>query len=135
MAPANTHAEILLVEDEAMLRTAIQRILRAQGYSVAALGDGTALEEYLASGASPRLLLLDLCVPRLDLATVRRAQRPGGPLASTTLLVMSGLDEAPHAASALGAAGCLLKPFDLSELLGAVARFGRTRTSLRPPTL
>jgi DNA-binding response OmpR family regulator len=135
MALQELHAEVLLVEDEAMLRTAVQRILKAQGYTVLALGDGVALEAYLARGASPQLVLLDLCVPRLDLAIVRRAQRPGGPLVGVPLVVMSGLDEAPHAASALGAAGCLLKPFDVNELLGAVARFGRTRTSLRPPTM
>ena len=56
---------VLLVEDDEPTRTLIQRVLEQQGWPVVTAGNGIEALERLES-MTPRLVLLDLMMPRMD---------------------------------------------------------------------
>ena len=75
-------AQVLVVEDEADLRTALVELLSIWGYRVSTARDGREALERLRAGRDPVLMLLDLHMPVMDgdtlLAEVSRhpPQRP-----------------------------------------------------------
>jgi CheY-like chemotaxis protein len=114
---------VLVVEDEPVIRDLLRAVLEDAGYAVREAADGAAaLRE--ARAAHPALVLLDLHLPRTDGWTFAAAYcwEPG-PRAPIVVLT-ADVDAEAHAA-ALGAAGHLLKPFDLDELLALVGRLTR----------
>src|SRR5256885_11135996 len=70
---------ILVVDDDPMVATTVQRVLRPEGYEVdVALGGGQALEQ--ARAKRPDLVVLDLMMPGIDgLEVCRRFRAGGGP--------------------------------------------------------
>ncbi len=70
---AKTHT-VLIVEDEADLRNALETVLSQQGFSVATAVDG---EEGLAKALAekPDLILLDIMMPKMDGITVLKNLR------------------------------------------------------------
>ena len=56
---------ILVVDDEAQIRQAIERALAARGYVVDAAADGAEALD-LAAAAAPDLVILDLNMPVMD---------------------------------------------------------------------
>ena len=61
----DTNKVILIVEDEQTLNEAYQMILQKSGYTVFAAFDGQEALD-VAAQANPRLILLDLRMPRMD---------------------------------------------------------------------
>jgi two-component system cell cycle sensor histidine kinase/response regulator CckA len=122
---------ILLVEDEAPLRQAIERYLTARGFHVLQAADGT---EAIALVAKEHvdLLLSDVIMPRMggiDLAQKIRLDQPRLPV-----IFMSGYSETPsrHLNSPVST---LLKPFSMANLdqqirvsLAAGAQLGANRS-------
>ena len=70
-------ASVLLVDDDPRILRMLERTLRAEGYAVAAVGDGGAA---LASveRSVPDLIVLDVAMPGLDGLTVARRLRGKG---------------------------------------------------------
>jgi CheY-like chemotaxis protein len=113
--------DVLLVEDDAAVREGLEEALRAEGYAVRSAPDGEEALWWLLAGNRPRLLLLDLLMPRMSgeafLAALRASAIPAPPVVLMTAA-------RPSAASKLPAVdGLLSKPFELAELLDTVARF------------
>ena len=125
--------DVLIADDEEVVRKAVERVLGAEGLRVAAAADArSALTHPAAAGC--RLVLCDLMLPDqsgLDVLRALRAARPGLPI-----VLMTGYVTADNAAAALaaGAAGFLPKPFDETELLAAVqsALRGRPQEGVNP---
>ena len=67
---------ILVAEDDPAIRETIELLLQEEGYTVLAAADGFESLELVRHGR-PRLLLIDLGMPRLDGAGFRRAYRTG----------------------------------------------------------
>src|SRR5512140_2890846 len=63
---------ILVVDDEADMRTLLERILTQAGYRVVSLGDPTQVTE-TAARIRPDLVLCDITMPRMDGYEVLRA--------------------------------------------------------------
>ena len=111
--------DVLVVDDEPVVRDGIRLLLRAAGLRVAAVADAeTALGHPAAD--SCRLVLCDLMLPGLsgiDLLRKLRTLRPGLPV-----VMITGYGTAENAARALeaGVSGFLPKPFTESELLTVV---------------
>jgi DNA-binding NtrC family response regulator len=114
-----TDCDVLVIDDEPVVRDAVRRVLEANGLRVATADDA-------ASGlghpglAACRLVLCDLMLPDRSgfevLEEIAR-RRPGLPV-----LVITGYATAEHAgrAQAAGAVGFLAKPFEALELMDAV---------------
>jgi len=109
---------ILVVDDEAQIRTALARALDARGYEVDAAADGQdALDQ--AAVHPPDLVVLDLNMPVMGGLEVTRRLRTW---TTVPILVLSVRDEEPDkiAALDLGADDYLTKPFGVGELLARV---------------
>lgn len=110
---------VLVVDDEPAVRTALERALRAEGYSVALAADGREALEAVAHGA-PDVMVLDVLMPALDgLQTCRELRARGD---RTPVLMLTARDAVLDRVEGLdaGADDYLLKPFALEELLARI---------------
>ena len=127
-------ADVLVVEDEAMVRDLVARMLRRSGYSVTTAANGVAaLAALNAEGARIDLVVTDMIMPEMggaELARLLAVQRPALPI-----LFMSGY---AHEAAQLQREEhdrqlFLQKPFVEEQLLGAVARLLRRSAAAAQP--
>ena len=114
---------ILLVEDEATIRTLAKRILEMYGYNLITAPDAeTALKAFEDHGGLIDLLLTDVLLPGMhgpDLAAKLRITQP-----QLKVLYMSGYTDSDMAQQDLldEVVGYLQKPFHSSELVQAIRR-------------
>lgn len=116
-------ADILIVDDDASLRGALQDYLSGAGYAVRTADGGAAMDAQLAA-AAPDLIVLDVMMPGEDgLSICRRLQ------GQAPVLMLSAMGETTDRIVGLevGAADYLSKPFEPRELLA------RIRAVLRRP--
>lgn len=117
-----TMAQILVVDDEELVRRFAARVLRGRGYTVTEAGDGLhALARIDEAGGALRLVLSDIVMPRMsgvELAERLSATRPDLPV-----ILMSGYSPVELLARGIAAPCALLsKPFLPSELIAEVSR-------------
>jgi CheY-like chemotaxis protein len=122
---------ILVVEDDADIRSALTTILREEGYGVASAGDGREALGLLRGGARPDLILLDLMMPVMNGSDFRVAQLSDPALADIPVVVLTANGRFRDAARMLGAADAFGKPFDLDALLASIERVTQTRSHAR----
>ena len=128
--------QLLLVEDDATMRTTLQRSLGRRGFQVTALGDGLAALAEMA--ARPHdVVILDLTLPGLDGLQVLQQARARG--IRTPVLVLTARGTVGDRVQGLnaGADDYLPKPFDLDELearLRALVRRSADQQENRPTT-
>ncbi len=121
--PAPNPQRVLVAEDDPVLRTMLQRLLRDAGFEVLTAKQGDeALGMALRASGEFDLVVTDVRMPVMDgLELARRLQDrwPGLPV-----LYISGYDVELSAGSRRGGArqSLLRKPFDLDELLREVTR-------------
>src|SRR4051794_36862391 len=88
--PGGVLMKILLAEDDAPSRQALESLLQGWGYEVVAVGDGAAAWQVLQQDAAPRMALLDWLMPALDGLEVCRKVRTTPDLAPPYLILLSG---------------------------------------------
>ena len=113
---------ILVVDDDDDIREVMQELLVAEGFQVDVAKDGIEALGKLEIEATPPLVLLDMMMPRMDGETFLKALRAKPALANASVVVISGNGAAREKAGNLQAAGCLVKPFELDELLELLRR-------------
>jgi two-component system response regulator MprA len=112
-------AQVLVVDDEPALVTALERALRLDGHDVAVATDGQRALDRLA-GATPDLVVLDVMMPRVDgLEVCRRLRAAGDRVPVLMLTARDGIDDRVDGLDA-GADDYLSKPFALRELRARV---------------
>ena len=118
----STPTDILVIEDDPIMREALAEWLETAGYAVRTAADGSAGLAAVGS-AAPALVVTDIHMPGLGGAAVIRELRqrhPGIPVIAISGLFDSGHGMDADAAIALGAARALAKPFKRRELLQTV---------------
>jgi CheY-like chemotaxis protein len=111
---------ILVVDDDAAIRSAVRDVLESEGIAVETATDGAdALEK--VGRLVPRLVLLDMRMPVLDGWGFASALEERG--MALPLVVMTAAADASRWAAEIGAIGVVAKPFGVAELIGAVRRF------------
>ncbi|GAA2914533.1 response regulator transcription factor [Streptomyces thioluteus] len=112
---------VMLVDDQALLRTGFRMVLAAQPDMevVAEAGDGAEALDVLAATAVD-VVLMDVRMPRMDgvEATRRICLRENAP--KVLILTTFDLDEYAFSALKVGASGFMLKDVPPAELLGAI---------------
>jgi two-component system nitrogen regulation response regulator NtrX len=115
---------ILIVDDDAQIRSLLRTVLEAEGYAVRHAADGAEAAGLIADDA-PDLVVTDIFMPEADgfevLAVIKKSY-PDIPV-----IVVSGSQVTPnvdflHLAGRLGAHSILHKPFRPRELIAAVER-------------
>ena len=111
--------EVLVVDDERLIRWSLRERLTAAGYAVREAETGLEAVDAFAE-RPPALVLLDLALPELDGLGVLRSVLKIDP--ACPVIVMSAHDSPGSGAQALalGAAHFLPKPFDFDALVGLV---------------
>jgi two-component system response regulator MprA len=121
---------VLLVDDDRVLREAVGRALRLEGYEVLLARDGREALRLIAEDQAD-LIVLDVSMPEMDGIEVCRRMRSAGEMASVLMLTArDGIGERVEGLDA-GADDYLVKPFALEELLARV-RAGVRRSGERP---
>ncbi len=113
---------ILLVEDDAALREALQGALQERGYRVEVAEEGEAALAWLQREPRPSLILLDLMMPGLNGWDFLSRRRIDPSLPAIPVVVISGQLLGPERDSVLPADGFVRKPIDMDELLAEVQR-------------
>lgn len=116
MAHAHT---ILVVEDDASTRALMATWLDLEGYDVRMASNGnealTLLEDEL-----PCLMVVDLDMPVMDGAELRRRQLLMPSVSAIPFILVSAAHNAARIARALGIADVIPKPLDSDQLLRIV---------------
>jgi CheY-like chemotaxis protein len=110
-----------VVDDDPGIVALLDAALGAGGDRVLAAEGAQALR--LAHEERPEVILLDLQMPGMGGEEVCRRLRAEPATAAIPIVLMSGDDRLGSAARALGVEGRLPKPFKLSDLFVAVARW------------
>jgi len=123
MMNMTTTSDILVIEDDPIMREALADWLQAAGYRVRTAADGSA-GLAAVTVAPPALLITDIHMPGMNGATVISELKQRHP--QVAVIAISGLFNSGHgldtdAALALGAARALAKPFKRTDLLRAIA--------------
>jgi cyclic beta-1,2-glucan synthetase len=115
--------DVLVVDDDGALRDGILRLLDDEGLSGVGAEDGMEALQRLDAGLRPRLVLVDLEMPRMNgWALVRRIEEQPA-LSTLPIAVMSGIAAPGFAPPRRKDAGFLRKPLDPDELLRVTRRW------------
>ena len=107
---------VLVVDDERAVRSALRRALALEGYRVDEAGDGDAALDFLRARTADAVVL-DVLMPGVDGLEVCRRLRAAGD--RTPVLMLTARESVEDRVSGLdaGADDYLVKPFALEELL------------------
>lgn len=117
---------ILVVEDEAVVRTLLVKLLTKYGATVSSAVDGLAALAWL-QGNSPDLILTDIMMPRLDGFTLMRAlrflkEKHGWPAYITIFLTAKTDAKSVIDGTNLGARYYITKPFQIENVIGKITK-------------
>jgi DNA-binding response OmpR family regulator len=108
--------QILVVDDEPLIRWCIAETLGAAGFGITEAQDGASALRALADMPEPDVILLDLRLPdSSDLGLLKKI-RSVAPAAAVIMMTAFGTPEVTTAALELGARAVLTKPFDMEDL-------------------
>ena len=123
-----TAPTILLVDDEPSMLRYTKTVLEVNNYKVETAANGEEALERINRGAAPNLILLDLAMPGMDglevLETCKR-MRP-----EQKVVMLSCVNDTNKVVQAikLGASDYVTKPFETSQLHGAIRRVLETES-------
>lgn len=112
-------ANILVVEDEQKIRTALIDFLEFHGFGVEQAVDGLQAER-IVSGKKFDLILLDLMLPKISGEQLCTRWRQEGLQTPVIMLTAKGQEKEKIAGLDLGADDYITKPFSLEELLARI---------------
>ncbi len=124
--------KVLIVDDEPQILRALRINLRARGYDVEVVPDGTSALK-AAAAYHPDLIVLDLGLPDMDGVDVIRGVRGW---TETPIIVLSGRAGSEDKVEALdaGADDYVTKPFGVDELLARMRAVTRRHSSVAEVT-
>jgi CheY-like chemotaxis protein len=108
---------VLIVEDEIRTRDILIELLAKDGREIVTASDGQAAMDCLTKVSRPRVILLDLMMPRMDGWEFLRRQSINPSIANIPTIVLSG------SALPAGARHQLAKPVDVERLLALVDQY------------
>lgn len=116
---------VLLVEDDETLRSIVARHLRARHWTVREAASAEDAAAFLARGARPAVVLLDINLPGDTGWDLLRSGPLAGPTAAP-VVVVSAITIGPRRLREFRVAGYLPKPYPLDTLVAVVERFRPT---------
>jgi CheY-like chemotaxis protein len=114
--------KILVIEDNAIVRNTMTRILQAAGYTVVTANDGLQGVDMFRK-EQPDLVISDIIMPQQEgIGTIRQilAERPGTKIIAISGGGRIGNTDFLQIARKMGAVDALPKPFDPDDLLSRI---------------
>lgn len=111
---------MLVVEDDEDIRGFVAIVLQDAGYAVSEAGNGAEALLQLEQ-ASPEVILLDMKMPVMDGWEFAHRYKAIS-AAPAPIIVMTAARDARIRAAEVNAVAVLSKPFDVDDLLAAIAR-------------
>jgi UDP-3-O-acyl N-acetylglucosamine deacetylase len=119
---------ILVVDDEAGIRSSVRGVLADEGYRVLEAEDGRGALRLIES-ERPRLVILDIWMPEMDGIELLRRIRESEPATQVIMISGHGNIETAVTATKLGAFDFIEKPFSVDGLLQVVDRALESQSS------
>ena len=121
-----TRGTVFLVDDDASVRKALQRLIRAAGYDVESFADAAG---YLASPAPslPACIVLDIRMPTMSGFELQSAIAGTSRALPVVFITGHGDETVRNQALEAGAVDVLFKPIDEEELVSAIEKALETR--------
>ena len=114
--------KILVIEDNAIVRNTVSRILQSAGYQVVTANDGVQGFETFRK-EQPDLVISDIIMPEQEgIGTIRQilAEKPSAKIIAISGGGRIGNTDFLQIARKMGAVDALAKPFDPEDLLGRI---------------
>ena len=110
---------IAVVDDDELVRVALQRLLKASGFAEASFGSA---EDFLKSGRLPEIacLIADIRMPGMSGLDLQAQLKSEGHAIPIVFITAHGDEKMRLQAMRAGAVGFLAKPFDVGILLDRV---------------
>ena len=115
--------QVLVVDDELLIRKSLSKVLRAKGYSVDVASNGAEGLEKVES-VRPQVMILDMRLPDTDGLSVLRRVRQMDPLLQVIMITAYGDVPVAFEAAKIGAVNFLRKPYEMDEIELAVETAG-----------
>ena len=112
---------VLVVDDEERIRSSLRGILSDEGFRVVDTGDAPGVIDLIAR-ENPALVLLDVWMPDMDGIELLRRIKSEQPRVPVIMISGHANIQSAVAATKLGAADFIQKPFSVSGLLASIAR-------------
>jgi DNA-binding NtrC family response regulator len=120
-------AQVLIADDEALIRQSVRTVLAQEGFDVAAASSGAEAWARFQEDR-PDVVLLDLVLGDADGLDLLRRIKQEAPDTKVILISAHGSIESAVAAMKLGGYDFIKKPFELDEIVAAVRNASRTST-------
>jgi two-component system response regulator AtoC len=119
--------QVLVADDEALIRQSIRTTLAREGFEVTAAASGAEAWARFQEDR-PDVVLLDLVLGDADGIEILRRMRQEAPDTKIILISAHGSIESAVTAMKLGGYDFIKKPFELDEIVAAVRNAARTRS-------
>ncbi|WP_431219925.1 response regulator transcription factor [Leifsonia xyli] len=128
---------VLLVDDQAMIRSGLRTLLEASGVTVVGEASNGRQAYTMASALHPDVVLMDVRMPTLDGTEATRLIRNDPALEAVRVLVLTTFDDEPDVLRAVraGADGFLSKSAGTQELVSALRSVSHGQPSLSDSAL
>lgn len=113
---------VVVVDDDAEMRSTLQELLEMHGYRVLTAGNGHEAMKLMAQKGAPALLILDARMPVMTGRQLLGLLQRHEALREIPVVMVSAT---PEASPPQGVQACLLKPFPLNELMDVVRQHCR----------
>lgn len=123
--------DVLVLEDNPDLRETLKKLLTHEGYTVRVAGDEAEALKILGGPARPRLILLELVMPRLDGERFVARCKSDPDFRDIPLVVLTG-SMRPALFERLAVSEILSKPLSLRVLLNVVRKYCRPEPEVPP---
>lgn len=115
-------SEILIVDDDPPIRNLLRQIFKRMGFDAREARDGVEAISCV-SEALPRLIMLDLMMPRMNGWEVLQHLRDQGLLDKLPVIVLTAVGtQRTEGLSEFGVRAVLSKPFEISDLISTVQK-------------
>jgi two-component system, chemotaxis family, chemotaxis protein CheY len=115
-----TELPVMIVDDDDDVRDMLALVLEGYGYSTVKAKDGIDALDQLREGANPRLIFLDLRMPRMNGIEFLEALHADQRRATIPVVVMTGDPMGMREASRSAPTRCLRKPLDIHQILESI---------------
>jgi CheY-like chemotaxis protein len=114
--------EILIVDDDPPIRNLLRQIFKRIGFDAREARDGVEAIS-LVESALPRLIMLDLMMPRMNGWEVLERLRASGLLEKVPVVVLTAVGaQRTEGLAGFGVRAVLSKPFEISDLIMTVRK-------------